>query len=194
MAQVSKIEVIAEHSVDLGILRSPANILDLGCRGFHFTEYFDKRGDYVVPFDCDPHLKTDRPYVKMAVSNYNGTASIKRTNDPQATSITKIITGGEEVATTTIDKICEDFKIPYWDLIKMDIEGAEHDVILSLNKAPAKQLSIEFHLHTGAYSKFQMSLMEIKLRALGYKSVKHDLTSQHGAGFNFWDSLWIHNA
>lgn len=185
------ITVIAEHSVDLTILRKPANILDLGCRGFHFTEYFDKRGDFVIPIDMDI-LKSDRAYMRFAVTNYNGTANIHRNNDPQATRISPIHTG-EEVAAVTLERLSEYCKVPYWDLIKMDIEGAEHEVILSLTKAPAKQLSIEYHLHTGAYSPFQMSLMDIKLRAIGYKAVSHNLTEQHGAGKNFWDSLWIHN-
>lgn len=185
------ITVIAEHSVDLSILRKEANILDLGCRGFHFTEYFDKRGDFVVPIDMDI-LKTTRPYMRFAVTNFNGIAPIHRNNDPQATRIGLVHTG-EEVTAITLQKLMEHIKVPYFDLIKMDIEGAEREVIMSLETAPAKQLSIEFHLHTGIYSKFQMSLMEIKLRSLGYKAASHELTSQHGAGFNFWDSLWIHN-
>lgn len=184
------ITVIAEHSVNLSILRKEANILDLGCRNFHFTDYFDKRGDFVIPIDMDI-LKSDRPYMRFAVTNFNGTANIHRNSDPQATRI-GLINTGETVTSITLDKLSEFCKVPYWDLIKVDIEGAEREVIMSLTKAPAKQLSIEFHLHTGAYSKFQMSLMEIKLRQLGYKAVSHELTSQHGAGLNFWDSLFIH--
>lgn len=183
------ITVIAEHSVDLDLLRKGANILDLGARGMEFTNYFDARGDFVVPVDLDI-LKTDRAYLRFAVTNYNGTASIKRTSDPQATSISKII-GGEPVTAITLQRLSEEAKVPFWDLIKSDIEGAEYEMIMSLQKAPAKQLSIEFHLHTGVYGLYQMQLMEIKLRALGYKAVSHTMTEQHGAGRNFWDSLFI---
>lgn len=184
------ITVIHEHSVDLDLLRKGANILDLGARGFAFTQYFDARGDFVIPVDMDPGLKTDRPYLKYAVTNYCGVANIKRTNDPQATSIGKIITG-ETVEAITLEKLSEQVQVPFFDLIKSDIEGAEYEMIMSLDKAPAKQISCEFHLHTGVYGMYQMQLMEIKLRALGYKAVVHHQSQAHGAGVNFWDSLFI---
>jgi len=76
-------------------------------------------------------------------------------------------------------------------VIKIDIEGSEYEVIMSLEKAPAKQLSIEFHLHTGVYGHYEMTMMEDKLKALGYYPAQHERTSEHGAGFNYWDSLWI---
>lgn len=187
------ISVIHEHSVDLDILRKGANILDLGARGMSFTKYFDERGDYVVPVDMDL-LKDEtyvRPYVRLAVTNYNGTVNIKRTGDKQATAISKIITNGEWVNCVTLEKLSADSKVSFWDLIKMDIEGSELEVIMSLTKAPAKQLSIEFHLHTGVYNILDMRRMELKLKDLGYKTAKHEMTNQHSAGFNFWDSLYI---
>jgi hypothetical protein len=73
----------------------------------------------------------------------------------------------------------------------MDIEGAEKDVIWDLDSPPAKQLSIEFHLHTKVYPESAIKEMEDKLLSLGYFPVKHDKTSAHGCGMNYWDSLWI---
>jgi hypothetical protein len=183
------ITFVHEHSVDLDLLRKPANILDLGCRGFEFTTYFDQRGDYVIPVDMD-YLKTERPYLRFAVTNYNGTANIKRTSDPQATSIGKII-GGEQVEAITLQKLLQVTEVPFYDLIKMDIESAEYEVIMSLEEPPARQLSIEFHLHTGVYGMPHVRLMEAKLKMLGYKPVSHELTEAHGAGKNYWDSLFI---
>lgn len=189
------ISIIAEHAVDIDLLRKPANVLDLGCRGFAFTQYFDERGDFVIPVDCD-FLKDERPYLRFAVTNYNGVANIKRTTDPQGTSISKIITG-EQVEAITLDRLAKvvskgtGIEIKFWDLIKIDVEGSEYEIIMSLTEAPAKQLSIEFHLHTGVYGMAQVRLMEIKLRALGYEPVKHFLTEQHGAGKNFWSSLFV---
>lgn len=186
-----KLITIAEHTVDLETLRKPANILDLGCRDFEFTNYFDKRGDFVGPVDIDPKLEGDRPYLNMAITDYIGVCGIKRSSDAQATKMSRTI-GEETIQCTTLEKLMENMNIPYFDLIKIDVEGAEYEIIRSLTKAPAKQISCEFHLHTGAYSQGDVALMVAKLHSLGYKTVTHELTSQHGAGMNYWDSLWIH--
>lgn len=185
-----KVTHIAEHTVCLDELRKPANILDLGARGFEFTRYFDKRGDFVIPVDIDPNLGNERAYICRAITNYNGTCGIRRSDDAQATSMSRIL-GPEIVNCGTLEALMDEFNIPYFDLIKADIEGAERDVIMSLTKAPSRQLSIEFHLHTGAYSQGDVALMVAKLHSLGYKTVQHELTNQHGAGLNFWDSLFI---
>lgn len=184
-----KITTIAEHSVCLDELRSPANILDLGCRGFDFTNYFDKRGDFVIPVDIDL-LPNTRPYVRVAISNYIGTCGIKRSKDAQAMAMSRIITD-EVVNCTTLEALSKDAGISYWDLIKCDIEGSEYEVIMSLTKAPSKQWSFETHLHTGAYGMAEVKLMEEKLKSLGYAPVKHELTKAHGLPENYWDSLWV---
>ena len=73
----------------------------------------------------------------------------------------------------------------------MDVEGAEYEIIMSQYEAPAKQWSIEFHLHTGIYTQKQMKEMETKLFDLGYEAAHHKLTEEHGAGYNYWSSLFI---
>lgn len=185
-----KVTTIAEHAVCLDELRKPANILDLGCRDFQFTTYFDKRGDFVIPVDIDPKLEGDRQYLNMAITDYTGLCGIKRTSDAQATKMSRVI-GEETVQCTTLEKLMENVNIPYFDLIKSDIESAEYEVIMSLTRPPSKQISIEFHLHTGGYSKSEVSIMVAKLHSLGYKTITHELTQAHGMGWNFWSSLFM---
>lgn len=185
-----KVTHIAEHAVCLDELRKPANILDLGARGFEFTRYFDLRGDFVIPVDIDPNLGNERAYICRAITNYNGTCGIRRSNDAQATSMTRNL-GAEIVNCGTLEALMDEFNIPYFDLIKADIEGSEYEVIMNLKKAPAKQISWEAHLHTGAYGMQEFKQMELKLISLGYKALKNDLYEQHGAGRNAWDNLWI---
>ena len=81
----------------------------------------------------------------------------------------------------------------YWDLIKVDIEGAEYEAIMALTKAIAKQISIEFHLHTGIYQEAQVEEMVAHLEKLGYTTVSHEKTSDHGLPPNYWSSLFIFN-
>jgi hypothetical protein len=185
------IEVIAEHSVDLSLLPEKAFVLDIGCRGFQFTDAMTDLGHIVYPVDIDKLHQHNRPsyrrYYIMAISGKNGTCSVKYSNDPQATKIVD----GPDILMYTVKSFSDFVEVKFWDLIKIDIEGSEYEVMMSLTEPPAKQLSIEFHLHTGVYGDKQVKEMEDKLIALGYLPVKHDKTSQHGAGYNYWDSLFI---
>ncbi len=181
------ITTVAEHSVDLDILPPEANILDLGCRGFAFTKFFRDLGHKVWPVDID-RLDEGQAYYQMAISNFEGRTGILHTGDKQATRMQS----GDEVpchTLATFTKLAEIKK--RWDLIKIDVEGAEYEIIMSLTKAPAKQISIEFHLHTGIYTQKEMLEMEVKLATLGYVAHIHQLTEAHGAGYNYWDSLFI---
>lgn len=182
------ISVIAEHSVRLDLLPEWANILDLGCRGFTFREgilkAFGERGVYIYGVDID-YLNSD-DYTRCAITNFTGKCGIWRNNDPQATRIAV----GNEIDCYTLEVFSKLKGVEFWDLIKMDIEGSEYEVIMSLTKAPCKQFSIEFHIHCGQ-TKEQVSECVTKLESLGYEIATHELTEQHGAGFNYWSSLFI---
>lgn len=176
---------VCEHNVDLSLLPEKANILDLGCRGFQFTNYFKDLGHTVYSVDIDE--LQGQSYYQCAITGYNGKAGILKTDDPQATRIMP----GCDVTSYTLEKFMDFVGVEFFDLIKMDIEMAEYPVILSLSKAPAKQLSIEFHLHYGQYTQADMKIMEAKLRDLKYEFVSHKLTEEFGAGLNYWRSLFV---
>lgn len=179
------IEVIAEHSIDIDLLPEKAMVLDLGCRGFLFTDELRRREHTVLAVDIDKFDRDD--YFQFAISDKVGRVGIKRTSDPQAT----MIMDGSEVMCMDLKMLMLTSRVDFFDLIKMDIEGSEYEVIMSMDRPYAKQLSIEFHLHTGVYGETEMLLMENKLLSLGYFPVKHDKTRQHGLSYNYWDSLWI---
>jgi hypothetical protein len=181
---------IAEHTVDLSLLPEKANILDLGCRGFLFTETLRGFGHNVVAVDAD--CIAGGQYYQMAITSCNGYVGLlKQANDPQATRVTTGLSGGNLIPSMTLQSFSEMVGVKFWDVIKIDIEGSEHEVIMSLKEPPAKQLSIEFHLHTKIYGEDQVREMEIKLLSLGYYPVKHDKYPAHGCTANYWDSLWI---
>lgn len=181
-----EIKIIHEHSVDLSLLPEKANILDLGCRGFKFTYYFANLLHNVYPVDIDL-LHPAPPYYILGIGGSKGFCAVKKSNDPQATRMTE----GFELPMHTIESFSKFVNVDFWDLIKMDIEGSEYDVIISLTEPLAKQLSIEFHLHTGIYGDKEMKEMEDKLLSLGYFPVKHDKYKAHGCPANYWDSLFI---
>lgn len=181
---MSNIVCIAEHTIDLSLLPEKAVIMDAGCRGFLFTDEMRRLGHLVYAIDID-HL-WPRQHFLCAIAGYTGKCSIYRDKDPQATRM-KV---GNDRPCYTIPDFSKMVKVDFWDVIKMDIEGAEYEVIMSLTEPPATQLSIEFHLHTGIYPEIAIKEMEDKLLSLGYFPVKHDKYPAHGLGPNYWDSLW----
>jgi len=183
------IEIIAEHSVNTELLPNNASILDLGCRGFLFAKELQSRGHMLVTVDIEdfPLEQTVGHFFPVAITNHNGKCGIARSSDPQATKIKE----GEEIDCYTLEAFSQMLLTPFWDLIKIDIEGSEYEVIMSLTKAPATQLSIEFHLHTGVYGMDSVQEMLDKLEDLGYEIAKHELTEAHGCGYNYWSSLFI---
>lgn len=192
------ITTVHEHSYDSELLPERANILDLGCRGFLFTKYFRNLWHNVVAVDIDFFIPSgeEEEYTKCGITDYDGQILICRSVDPQATRVAKVslfhsFAEKDLINCYTLASFSKIVGIDFWDLIKIDVEGSEYQIIMSLDKAPAKQLSIEFHLHTGIYGHYEMTLMEDKLKALGYYPAKHEMTSEHGAGFNYWDSLFI---
>lgn len=182
---------IAEHTFDELLLPEKANILDLGCRGFAFANPLILADFRVITVDMDktvfPGSGVGWSHYTCAVTNYDGWCGIINDRDPQATRFTF----GDNTPCYTLETLSGFCSVDFWDLIKMDIEGSEYEVIMSLDVAPAKQLSIEFHLHTGIYKQDQVDEMVSKLTSLGYEVRQHELTDRHCAGFNYWDSLFI---
>lgn len=185
------IQTIAEHSVDLDLLPAAANILDIGCLGFVFTHHMLALKHKVYAVDIQQFIGKD--YYQLAITNYNGEAEVYTNNDQQAARIGRRHNGPPEynVVAMTLSAFSKSVDVEFWDLIKLDIEGSEYQVIMSLDKAPATQISCEFHLHTGLYKEPAIDDMVNKLYSLGYDAVKHNKYSAHGCGDNYWDSLFI---
>lgn len=184
------IQTIAEHKVAIDLLPEKANVLDLGCRNFIFCNEMRRLGHTVYPVDVDllEGYTPSKDYLRVAITGKaEQRVGIKRTNDPQATSIIE----GDEIWTHTIESFSELAKVAFWDLIKMDVESSEKEIIMSMDRPMGTQISIEFHCHTGLYGLDTVKILVDKLSSLGYYAASHELTKQHGLGENFWDSLFI---
>ena len=188
------LETIAEHTVDISILPEKARILDIGCRGFIFANHMIRSGHSVYTVDADPLVSCTHDYhYNLAITDFNGYVKLIYSNDKQATRVKPSYDGLPDdcVPAMTLESFSKMVKVDLWDVIKIDVEGSELEIIRSLKKAPATQLSIEFHLHTGVYGITDVKMMEDKLTLLGYVPIVHDMTKQHGLGLNYWDSLWV---
>lgn len=179
------VQCIAEHSVDLSLLPEQAVILDAGCRGFEFTNYFRELGHNVLAIDIDT-LEGD--YQRVGIGFSPGKACVTEDFDPQARRLTQIKEGMQQVDVLTLQQL-EDFYGKF-DLIKFDVEGEEQAILKTVTHPIARQVSVEFHAHCTLQTKESLDDL------LGWLSQWYTIHNQvwesrHGAGFNYWDVLLI---
>lgn len=181
------IEKIAEHLVPMDLLKPKSWILDIGCYGFAFYKHMKSLGHEVIGVDIQ-HL-SEFPYRRVAIAGYDGYAFIEYFSDKQATRITQKETP-YPIQCMTLETFTESYCLNRWDMIKMDCEGSEKEIIMSMTRPMANVLSVEFHLHTGIYKEEDIRKMVYRLIGLGYHIESHEKTSQHGLAPNYWSSLF----
>jgi hypothetical protein len=185
------IQTIAEHSVDLDLL-SGGVCIDVGCRGFQFSEAMRDNGCEVWAFDIeDMQVPDGIEFVKGAMLTEYKIVRYVDTKDQQAKFISAegIAVQGHDLKAWIDDFVRSGKEI---DLLKIDAEGSEYFLLSDPGFRPVpKQLSIEFHLH--AHRKLHDQYYEACIANLlkHYEPLQHELTQAHGAGWNYWDSLFI---
>lgn len=187
------IQTIAEHSIDLDLL-SGGICIDAGCRGFQFAEAMRDLGCYVIAMDLEdmePENPHDIHFMKCALMVEPGPYYYVDTKDQQAKFISTTGVRVEGVGIRYLyAELAEMGKTI--DVLKLDVEGTEYFLISDPNFQPIpKQISIEWHMHCHKYlhDLYYDVCMHNLLKY--YEPVRHELTQAHGAGWNYWDSLWI---
>lgn len=188
---MANIETIHEHSVDVDLLTGGICI-DVGCRGFQFSEAMRDLGCEVWAFDMeDFEAPAGINYRKMAVSDYTGFGVFKDTKDLQAKHLIKH-GSGQPVSVISLNDVYGLIGSHHIDVLKSDCEGEEYRILSDPNFQPIpRQISIEFHMHAHRtlHDQYYNKCIENLLKY--YVPVQHVLTEAHGAGFNYWDSLFI---
>lgn len=191
---VPEITVIAEHSVCLDLLPPKSRILDAGCRGFDFTDYFRDRGHIVCAIDIDDLGFGQTRYLRAGLSTINGKAQVSGHKDPQARQIINPQRSGDfvhlaedEVYIFTFAQLKNGKE---FDLVKLDIEGEEVPILEQNHHPMAKQVSVEFHAHCTLYTRARLDALLDSLEQF-YTIHNRVWESRHGAGFNYWDVLLI---
>jgi FkbM family methyltransferase len=184
------IKIFNEHSVDVDLLTGGVCI-DVGCRGFQFSEAMRDLGCEVVAFDMeDMQAPEGIEFIRGAVSNgdVNRMGKYIDTKDKQAKYLSD--QGTILVDVFGINQLYDNFqKI---DLLKLDVEGSEYLILSEPNFRPVpRQISVEFHMHChrALHDQYYDKCMENLLKY--YEPVQHELTQAHGAGWNYWDSLFV---
>ena len=207
---------ISEHSIETDLLTPGGWVMDFGCGvDFNFSKKMVEMCMKVISIDPNPNI-VDVPqienlfYERMALvsdetiesisldvfNDSDAASTIKTNNDIGFVSKQNTI----EVAATTISKLMAKYKIDRLDVLKLDIEGAEYSVLMSIDNNITKQISVEFHDFRGMnphYPDNEKYYDELKLKFSDYSFVKHKIEQHPGipgsSGENYWDSLLISN-
>jgi FkbM family methyltransferase len=163
-------ENINNHTVCSTLLTLNNWVLDLGCNGFDFSYLLLQRGMKVI--GVDPMQNISVPDVvgknpnfhfvnsactgikreKQVYYEYMGWGANSIYNTPENLRLPEHLGHAENafkssylVDITTIQELMDQFNISQFDCIKMDVEGAEYEILDNLPPKCTKQLSIEFH-------------------------------------------------
>lgn len=191
---MATIKTIAEHSICPELLTGGICI-DVGCRGFQFSEAMRDMGLKVIAYDLE---EMEAPpginFFKAAVLNHYDTVYYVDTKDQQAKYISD---SGVPVDSININDLFTDA----WnvmeediDVLKLDCEGSEYLILSDPEFKPVpRQITVEFHEHCHKYlhEKYYDACMSNLLKH--YRPLTHIRDARHGAGYNYWDSLFIRN-
>jgi len=187
------LKTVCGHTFDESLI-GDGIIIDVGCRGFEFADYFTN--NQVVCIDPDPSVfngyENDHVKLNLAISDksgesgiyVNGEATCLKEIDPdQSHSFIKC-------NTITMDELYE-ITGTNVDLLKLDCEGAEYIILGETFKPIPKQISVEFHYHCvpELHNKHYKSIVERLSK--DYIMINDVWEQRHGCGYNFWDTLFI---
>lgn len=201
---MGELRTLAEHTVDISLLARDSKVLDCGSRYFGWSEAMLEFVDKVECIDADNEVisTNDRlPIHHYAITSEgnkavtlckigNGTGNFivtdKRPAQPYKKGAIELLIVGTITIQEAVQKL---FRQDLIDLIKLDIEGEEVPALLSLTSPPAKQITCEFHMHTGT-TKDQVEAV-IKHLEQWYEVAFCDYSRKHGLPENYWDVLFI---
>ena len=185
---------VGEHTIDANLLTPNGYVLDAGARDFIFARGLAERGCRVVAIDADPTVENPR-IVGVAFANVAlDDAPRKRTfvmdQDPQAR---RLDTRGNgplvDVHTVTVEDIMARYEVKHWDVVKLDIEGAEMAVLAAWPGPIATQISVEFHEHCAPKPQSYYDSIFARLESQGYEIVQHVKEARMCCSANWWDTL-----
>jgi FkbM family methyltransferase len=176
--------VIKEHTLFSELFNDELVIIDLGaCRGEFIekiNEMFNVKKAILVEANPTNYSKLIRRnnYIlyNNAISDINGSSIIfyEDEKSPYNGSYVFNYFSGKphDIKTITLEQIFIDNNIDYVDILKVDIEGAEYDLLNSISDeiySKIKQLTIEFHDFIDSSYKQKTNDIIRKLNSLGFK-------------------------
>ncbi len=191
------LELIAgEHTIDTSLLTCGGWVLDAGCRDFRFAREVVSRGCRVLALDADPTVEDPKiegvAFMNVAIASEVGIRLFLMHENPEARHLLDRFDfrAGEKAIRVFADTIQNLSRDRLLDAVKLDVEGAEYDILLNWPGPLARQISVEFHEHCAPRPQ---CLYDDIFARLGrwYEVVQHEKTSRHCTHPNYWDSLFV---
>ena len=123
-------------------------------------------------------------HLPLAVSAKNGTITFHESETNQSGSIlndhTNVVrdkVNSYDVESVTLKSLVERIDNPDVDLLKLDLEGAEYDLLKSITKEdlePFRQIYIEFHHHCTSHSVDETKQIVRAICAMGFEEFSLD--------------------
>lgn len=190
--------VIDNHSFAPALLKG-GWVLDAGSRGFVFSRELVKRGCTVLALDPAEDVPVlNEPGIYTARAGLVGIGQPRRWimqygDDPNAYRLDRPADdqqyGGVE--TMTIMECMGQNGIRHFDLIKLNIEGAEYDVLDTLPGPIATQIVFSFHEHTDkARGQAECDRIIEKLKQW-YDIYNQVWEKRYGCRESYWDVVAI---
>lgn len=186
---------IGGHTVEDSLLKDGC-IIDIGCRGFSFTGHPLFKGKRIYAIDPDEEVFKDAPngitLLNLAIWNEAGEKTYYRNGE--ATCIQEVWEPHKHLhfpcRAITMDMLYEITGYDV-DVLKLDCEGAEYHILDESFEPIPKQISIEFHYHCMAHVHNEKIDGILKRLGKSYEAKNLVWEARYGAGFNFWDVLFI---
>jgi FkbM family methyltransferase len=143
------------HSYDPDILQPGGWALDVGCRGFEFSRLMVEEGLWVIAVDADPEVGVAMdPNIRLLhfaligvrAKGHKRPVTLYRDGDAGAYNIfcgephTVLSVPGK-----TLEELMQELRIGFFEIIKLDCEGAEYSVLENWPGPIAREISVEFH-------------------------------------------------
>ena len=180
-----KIKNVCGHSFVLDFLRLESVILDCGANEGAFARWFDNnhKDAIVYGFEPDPRLFPLLPefknviFLQLAVSNDNKKIKLHLGELRNSSAYFEETLEQNHVwaDSVSLDKFSEEKSLQYIDLIKLDVEGAEIDILEDLDGVffeSVGQITVEFHdfLDHNEVRKIRQIMKD--MRARGFVCIK----------------------
>lgn len=191
------------HSYDESLLTPGGCVVDVGARGFRFTQHMADIGQYVIAIEPDESCEylgdggmmvhclhealVGDPYLSEAMYAgwSDGTGNMLAKERP-AHAETYVA-----VPCLTLGALMEQECIDRFDLVKLDCEGSEYEILWNWPRHAAVQISVEMHDFLGMRPResYYDELFAGPLR--DYDIIQHEWRemSPENPIPNYWDSL-----
>ena len=199
---------LSGHTVDVDRLPERPRVLDVGARGFDFSNDILNLRPKARIWALDPDPEIQRPDGLSARIEFLNVALVH--DERKESSYASYSTGEGNMLTNApsyydakmlrvpcinIGELMVKLHVDHWDLVKLDCEGSEFDILANWPGPIANQISVEFHdghpEERGEHRHLrQLYYGSLWRHLIKYTVVQHPLFKQ-GAWYGHWDSLLV---